>query len=635
MRDSAPPLQYGDELSVDARIRPLDFPRNPGLADYNRVLEERGVVGSAIAGAADIEVMSRNHGLPWMRWLVMPVRRHVVQVVDQLLPGAEGALLCGLLIGGRQGLPRDVQQAFTDSGIVHILAVSGMNVSIVVGVLWLLLGVLGVRGWWRFWTGALAVICYVAVAGGSAAPTRAGLMALALLLSGPVQRRATPGACLAVAGLVLLAAEPATLFDVGAQLSFAATLGIILIAGRLDEQTWQPSARQWMRWLAAPVAVSLAATLATAPLMLHHFFRVQPLAFLTSYFVAPLVGAAMPLGIAMVAVNLVSTSLAGIIANALWAVLWLILKLALVAGSLRGAMFEPGRLSWVGVALAFGVMAAALYLPRRRAWLALVILVFAGLNLLAWSSVLRGPETRVTFLDPRKGDAMLFEDTLGHRVLFDAGIDGAGVVRDFLRSRGIHSLDAVVITHPDRDHYGGLVDLGERFRIGQVLVSPFASSEPTYNRLLERLRRRGTRVVTVGQGSRLEGLGFGVEFLWPGADPGRSLESENSSSLVARVEHAGFTMLLTGDMEALELLPAASLRADLLKSPHHGSSKGNRPELYGLVQPEYVVVMGRHPTPAKLEQRLARTAVQHVNTRAEGGLVVRFVRGRPELLRYQ
>ncbi|MEO0077922.1 MAG: ComEC/Rec2 family competence protein [candidate division WOR-3 bacterium] len=640
LRDSLVRLRYGDVVEVAAPVRRLDFPRNPGLPDFNRILAERGVVGKTVVRSAGVRVVGHGRVSPWMGYVVMPVRRYIIRTIEQLMPEPEAALLAGLLLAHRQVLSEETRQAFTDSGIVHIFAVSGLHMGIVVYALLLLLGAIGVRGWWRFSIGAAVVLLYAAVAGFSAAPARAGIMALAALLSVPVQRRVSPSATLASAGLVLLLADPSTLFEVGAQLSFAATLGIVLVVPRLEKIPANTQIEQRLKhWLFAPAAVSLAATLATAPLMLHHFFRVQPLAFLTSLVAALLVSLALPLGFVVLLANLVHGWLASVFAGALWALLWLLHKLTLLMGELRWAIIEPGRLSWLGVAWAYAVMLAVFNWSRRAGRFVAALLLLAGLNVLVWTSGLRRPQTQVVFLDPRQGDATLLEDTLGRHVLIDAGIDRTRVLRDYLLSRGIHHLDAVVITHPDRDHYGGLLDLPKRCRIEKVLVLRVENADSDYARVLGLLRNQGSQIVPVGQGSRLTGCGFGIEFLWPDEHARQRFAtgqaSTNEVSLVARVEHSGFVMLLTGDRERLELLPGPSLRADLLKSPHHGSRKGNRPELYRLVQPDYVVVMGRYPTPARLETRLARTEVQYVNTRAEGGVVVRLEHGRPEFVRYQ
>jgi competence protein ComEC len=637
--DSAPVLRPGDVVTVYSRIQPLDMPRNPGVSDLNSFLAAHGFVGSASAATSDIVVLARGRGSFVLNRLVAPVRTYMLAVIHEVLPAPEGALLVGLLLGGSQGLPKDVQEAFKDAGIVHILAVSGMNVSIVVGVLWLVLSLLGVRGWWRFGAGVAGVVFYLLLVGWSAAPARAGLMACAVLLSAPTQRRLSPVASLCSAGVLLLLINPSILFDVGAQLSFAATMGIVLITGPAGQAVGHlVHVRQLNRWVLAPMIVSVAATLATAPLLLHHFSRVQPVAFVTSTVVVPLVGLAMPLGMVVLLANLVSHWLASIFAQSLWFVLSALLKLTLFMGRLDWAIWEPGRLSWAWVGWAYVLGLLALKLNRSRVRAGFAALLLAGLSVMTWQGVLKKSGNSAMFLDPKQGDAILLEDSLGRRILFDAGVNGTGVLRDYLRSRGIHQLDAAVVTHPDNDHYGGLLDLSRRFRVRRLLVPTTESQDPDYQSLLARLRAAGTEVVVVGKGARLTGSGFQVDFLWPDdATRARFLAGAartNDMSLVASVTYAGFRMLLTGDLDNSDLLAGEDLRADLLKSPHHGSLKGNQPALYERVQPDYVLVMGRYPTPAKLEPRFKGTGVNYVNTRVDGAVTLRFGEGRPVIQRF-
>ena len=639
LKDSVPGLRPGDVVRAYGRIQPLDSPRNPGVVDFNSLLAARGFIGSMSAAANSIVILARGRGPFLVTRLALPVRRYILGVINRELPGAEGGLLIGLLLGGSQGLPKEVQDAFNDAGIVHILAVSGMNVSIVVGIMWVLLSLLGVRGWWRFWIGVAGVGFYVLLVGWSAAPVRAGLMACAVLLSVPTQRRVTPIATLSVAGICLLLIDPAMLFDTGAQLSFAATMGIALAAGPAEQAVRRFVRARWLtRWVLVPMVVSVAASLATAPLLLHDFSRVQPLAFLTSTAVVPLVGLAMPLGVVMLLANLVSHWLASAFAQSLWVVLFLLLRLTMLMGRLDWAIWEPGRWSWLLVGWVYLLGLLALKLNRSRARAAFAMLLLFGLSAMAWQGVLRRPGTSVTFLDPKQGDATLLEDSVGHKVLFDAGINGTGVLRDYLRGRGIHCLDVVVVTHPDNDHYGGLLDLPDRCRIRRLLVSTTGGPDSAYQSLLKRLLAQGTEVVVVGKGTSLSGFGFDVKFIWPD-DATRAqflagMARTNDVSLVASVAYGGFRMLLTGDLDDPDLLAAETLRADLLKSPHHGSLKGNPEVLYERVKPSYVLVMGRYPTPARLEQRFAGTGVCYVNTRVDGAVALRFRSGRPLLQRF-
>ncbi|MEO0077465.1 MAG: ComEC/Rec2 family competence protein [candidate division WOR-3 bacterium] len=625
-------IRYGDIVEVKARVSPFSFPRNPGIADRNTVWRRRGFIGTATAKSGQVRVVGHGHGCPLMRLVVMPVRRHIYRAARENVPGPGGALLPALMLGDRAGLSEQLQEAFAEGGVIHVLVVSGLHVGIIISGVWLLLTVLGVRGWLGFGLTSTAAGVYVLLAGASAASVRAGLMAIAALLSIPIQRRVSHLAGLCSAGIVLLVIDPNALFDVGAQLSFAATLAIVKVLP-LHRRSWQvrQSSSFLRRWLTVPLIVSSAATLGTAPLLLHHFGLMQPLAPVTSLLVVPVVSLSLLAGMIVVAVSAVLPVLAGIMANSLALMLNWLLLIAEGLRWFRPVMWGPGAISWPAVFWLYTL--GLLGVGWRVHWARRVFVAVLGLGLvfLVWRPVLRRPETRVTFLDPGRGDATLLEDTLGRRLLIDAGIDGTDVLRDFLRMRGIYRLDAVVVSHPDRDHYGGLLDLRPDVRIGQLLVPTVKGEDTGYESLLRRLTRRGTRIALAAAGTRLHGFGYDVEFTAPSSTARglyeQGLLSSNMVSLVTRVTHGGLTMLFTGDMDSPDRLQSEPVW--LLKSPHHGSRKGNPPQLYQVLQPKFVVTMGRFPTRARIEDWLAELGAADINTRRDGGIVLRFGRSGP------
>lgn len=621
-------LRYGDVIRVQSSIRRLDYPRNPGLADMNRILSERGIVGKASPKPGEISVVSRGRGSLLMRWVVMPVRRYIVRTINRFLPEPERGLLSGLLLGGRHWLPRDVQSAFVDAGVIHILVVSGMHVGVLLGVIWLILSVLQIRGWGRFVVSAGLAAAYVAVVGWSPAPARAGLMVTMAILSEPTQRRFTPVAGLCAAGLVLLILNPLTLFDVGAQLSFAGTLGISLFVPRATRLMSRWDSNMWVRrYVLLPLAVCAAAGAGTAPLLLHHYGRVQLLGVVASALAVPLVGVIIPLGLLMVCLNLVNAVLAGLAGEVVRIGLAALLRGARFFGSLSWAVWQPGRISWLWVLWLYTL--GLLVLAWRQKWSRRVLRLslLGGLAVLFWDSALHKPRFEVAFLDPEKGDAVLIQDTLGRLVLVDAGIDRYTVVRDYLRSRGVHRIDLAVVTHPDRDHFGGLLNLDRTLRIEHLLV-PTKLGDSLYAGLLRRLEEQGTRIHVAGAGTRVEGLGYGLSVISPdlvtSALYERGLMSTNAVSLVVLVEYRGFRMLLAGDLDDPAVLAELGVQADLLKSPHHGSRKGNTRVLFEAVRPGYVVVMGRYPTPAPLEEMSIKQGIRYINTRRVGGCVMQF-----------
>ncbi|MBN2537558.1 MBL fold metallo-hydrolase, partial [candidate division WOR-3 bacterium] len=287
----------------------------------------------------------------------------------------------------------------------------------------------------------------------------------------------------------------------------------------------------------------------------------------------------------------------------------------------RWALVQSFTLSWVAVGCCYAGLAAAWNWRKPRARNRLLALLLVGLNLAVWQVALETERPGVVFLDPGSGDALVLEDGLGRRALVDAGINGTGALRDYLGARGIRRMDLAVITHPDLDHYGGLLDLPGHFRIGTLLVATLRG-DTAYRGVIGRFQGRGTRVLVGGAGTSVRLGGWTLDFIWPSAVArarfARGMISTNDLSLVALARHGGRALLLTGDLDEPRILADRSATAWLLKSPHHGSRQGNPDLLFDVVRPEVVVVMGRYPTPAGLEERLACGGLTYVNTRRDG-----------------
>lgn len=628
-KDSVNGVRYGDKLLVRANIKPFSFPRNPGLVDYNQILFRQGFVGSATVKSGAFEIISRNHGNPLITHLIMPSRRYLFNLINRSISGVEGAFLLGILLGDKSGFPKNVRQALSDSGTMHLLAVSGLHVSIVVFAFWLLLSVFRIRGWLRFGILTVTTLFYILLVGWHASAVRAGFMTWATLLSFPVQRRVTPLSSLAVAGIIILLIDPFTLFNPGTQLSFVTTAALLTIPPRFEPLFKKITIPHYPKKFLILTFVSFTATIATAPLLLHHFYRFQPLSFFSNLLLVPLTTIVLPLGLLFTLVNLLSSVFATIFAETLRLLLQLMLLVVRLLGNLRWAMVEPGKLSWLGVLYFYGLI--LLFLNGKKKWAktALRLSLLGGLTFIAWKSALTKRESQVTFLDPGRGDAALIEDHLGRKLLIDAGIDGTNVLRDFLLSRGVSRVDAAVITHPDRDHYGGLLDLEETQKINLLLVSTL-KGDSLYQTLLEHRKRSGTKIVVVTKEASISGFSYKVEILWPDATTqwlySRNLIPTNPISIVSLINENGFKLLFTGDCEYPEIVNAIALTRgiNLLKSPHHGSRKGNKKQLFDFLKPEYVVVMGRDPTPAGLETLLTTAGIKYINTRRSGGTILKL-----------
>ncbi|MBI2081880.1 MAG: DNA internalization-related competence protein ComEC/Rec2, partial [candidate division NC10 bacterium] len=496
----------GDRLEGTFLLRRPRGTLNPGGFDYRRFRQTQGIALEGWAREAQADL--RIEPLPSARVErgVAALRRRMLLRLQEAVGGEEGALLRAIVLGDRSGLSDATVTAFRDSGTYHILAISGLNVSLLAGAFLLLLRVLRVPPRASAAAAVLLVVFYAALAGGSASVVRAAVMTAAVLLALMLERQTDLFNSLGLAALLLLAVSPLSLFDAGFQLTFAATAAIAAVAER------PPLARlpRPARWLVLSLTVSAAATLGTLPILARHFQRVSLSGVLANLLIVPLSGVLTALG--MLEALVLSLHPAGL--PGLAALLRLVAATEIGTARLFAALpmatlqVYPPTLAMIGTYYGLVVALVARGLGRWRPALA-GLLAIALVGQIAWK-LWPSPASAltVTFLDVGEGDSILVETPGRGLVLVDGGgvyddrFDvGDRIVVPYVLSRWRSRLDLVVLTHPQPDHLNGLQAVLRRLPVTEVWESGIPSAAPAYRFLVETLRARGVPLRAVAAGA--------------------------------------------------------------------------------------------------------------------------------------
>jgi competence protein ComEC len=543
------------------------------------------------------------------------------------MPAREAALARGFVLGEDEGVDTRTEEDFRRAGLAHLLAVSGQNVTLLALLAMPLLGAFGIPLRERLlWVLALIAV-YVPVAGAGPSIQRAAVMGAVGVLATLGGRRSSRLYALALAALVTLAIDPGIGADVGWQLSFAAVLGILLLASPLRRAIEARLGRgTWRRALAEGVAVTVAATLATAPLIAFHFERISTTTLAANVLALPAVAPAMWLGMCGAALaqvpgvpleplNGLNALLLAYIAQVAawcaapdWAELDVRLSglglLAAYAGLVAGVL---GCWKWPRQALALGALGLACLVP-----------------LPSWSGAGTGPPSglRVEVLDVGQGDAILLRPAGAPAVLVDGGPPGEGLGRK-LEEAGVDRLGAVIATHDQSDHVGGIEELLGAIPVGRLV----------YARLGRDLRARaaaaGATPERVAAGRELRAGRLRLRVLWPppellaGSAP---MADPNRLALVIEARWRDFTMLLTADAEA-ESVPIEPGPVDVLKVAHHGSEDAGLGPLLDRIGPQLAVIsVGSdnpygHPAPRTVAT-LERHRVPTLRTDEDGTIAI-------------
>jgi competence protein ComEC len=591
-------------------------------ADYLRL---HGI-GEVLA-AKRIELTARRRG--GIAALADRVRDRAEAALERGMPGPEAALARGFVLGQDDRIDPETIDDFKRSGLAHLLAVSGQNVLLLALLAVPILAVLNLSLRTRLICVLALIAVYVPVTGAGPSIQRAGVMGAAAIVAVLAGRPRSRWYAVLLAALATLAVNPRAAGDVGWQLSFAAVAGILLWAevirgwllDRLDGRAGS-GPLSWQRAIAEGAAVTIAASLATAPLMAHHFESVSVTALPANLLALPAVAPVMWLGMLVAAAGQLPVLPVEPL-NALNALLiGYIAQVAHWMAAPDWALADIG-LSGAGVLVVCGVLVAVGWLVRavasRRAGLAPRLRRLPGVAALALVAVLglqvtgsggsgaeagggadSGRRLEVTILDVGQGDAILLEPSDGEPVLVDGGPPG-GEIEERLEDEGVERLGAAAVSHDQLDHAGGLHEVLGSVPVGS-LVYATAGRE-----LLGDARAANARPIRVAEGEAVRAGSLRLDVLWPPRsllDGGEAEHDEpNALSLVLHARWRGFSMLLTGDAEA-EAAPYDDGPVDVLKVAHHGSEDAGLERLLDRTIPRLAVIsVGEdnpygHPTPA-------------------------------------
>ncbi|PAP78641.1 DNA internalization-related competence protein ComEC/Rec2 [Rubrivirga marina] len=606
-----PVLRPGDRVRLTGRLERLPRRRNPAQFDYGAYLRRQGVGAMlTVESEADAAFLAPSRQ-PTDR-IANGVRVHIETALARHVQDAEvRALLRALLLADRSGIEAGTLDAFRETGLMHLLAVSGLHVGLVGLTLYVLLkpllGRLGVRRRRLEAARAIATLAvlavYVVVAGASVSIVRAFVMVALVIAGRALDRRSDTLNALGIAAFLLLVHRPAALFDVGFQLSFGAVFALVtltpLLTSAVPERVRQSKSGTFV---VGSIVTSVAATIGTAPALLYHFGRLPIGGLVLNVVAIPLTAATLGAGLGCALTAWVPPLAAtfGALATATGG---LLLGTTEAGADTLGGIAYDGFLDSASVLIALLLGIAIMALWRRP--VARTRLALAALGCLAigtWTGFATGdgrPALDAVFLDVGQGDATLLSTPGGRHVLIDAGLkspyvdEGKRTILPHLERFGIARLDALVLTHADADHVGGARSVLEHAEVGRLIVNGQDGTTDLWTSVLHVADSLGVPVQAVKAGDTLA-VDPAIRLRVLG--PGGPMDSPNDASVVLLAEYGATRWLLTGDAEvageaALVRRFGEHLEVDVVKVGHHGSRTSSTPALVRAArQPEFAVV---------------------------------------------
>ncbi len=618
---------YGDQLQV------LGEPTTPFESEdfsYKDYLARQGI-HSIVRIYGGVKILARDQGNPFFAALYA-FRDRALAAVYAILPDPSASLLAGILLGVDSGIPRDVADAFSATNTAHIIAISGFNVSIIAGILAALARrVVGERR--ATVVVILGLIAYTLLVGASASVVRAAIMGSLSVIALHYHRQNDTLNALAASALLMLALDPFTLYDLGFQLSFLATLGLILYVTPLTAAfencfarfTSSERARQIVGVLSDSFIVTFAAQIATTPLIVFAFHRLSLVGLLTNLIVLPAQPAVMIWGGIATILGMIVQPIGQVIAWIAWAFLEFTIVVVQATASLPFGSFQVGRFDMPILAayylLLFGLTRVGWQTIRARVALrpALALGVALVIGMWVWNLALATPDgkSHVLFLD---GGTTIVQSPRGARVVIDGGAQPSAVLSALGQRMPFwdRAIDLLVLTDAGDDHLAALVPVLDRYDVRQI-VQVNAPAKPTaaYLKWRDLIASKRAPSSPAQSGLRVA------------LDREVALEivsaREETSSAVARLRAGGLAFLFaesaSADDQAALLKSGDDMAGIVLIAPRKISD-----DFVDAVNPQFAILFGgrtaRDKPSADLLAALARATILQTSERGTIEMIV-------------
>jgi competence protein ComEC len=568
--------RYGDRVRLEGQLR---TPADGEDFSFRTYLAHQGIYSSLTcyyctdckeSELKDCAVLlERDQGSALVR-LIYSLRANALAVIYRLFPDPEASLLAGILIGVETGIPQDVMDAFRTTGTSHIIAISGFNFAIIAGLFVIIFGRL--LGRWRSLPAAwIGIALYAVLAGASAGVVRAAVMGSLCVFALRMGRRSAALNTLAFVAGIMAVFDPHVLWDVGFQLSFMATLGLLLYAEPLSLWFISLSSR-WLslesaRRLAEPVGefllFTLAAQLTTLPLILYYFHQLSLVSLLANPLVLPAQPPLMVLGGLAVIAGLIAYPLGRLLALLTWPWIAYSIRIVELLARAPGASLTIAPVSiWLVFGFYLVLFAITLSWSRLKEWIGRITkersnslgwALIAGLSLLViviWQHVFSLPDGRLhlTVLDVGNGDALLIQTPEGRSLLVDGG-PAPNRLSSALGRRlpvGEREIDFLVVAASAEPQTGGLPRVLDRFRVNKVLWSGPEAGSYSARELQKRLIQAQIPIFQAQTGQALDlGKGAQLEVL---------AQTQRGAVLLLRWDRFRVLMPIGLDFESMDTL---------------------------------------------------------------------------------
>lgn len=589
-------LHIGNQVQVEGICACFATAENPGSFDAKSYYSANGIA-FAVRKAS---ILKRDDRINWGTELLHRIRCFCRQMIVRAAPENTAAILCAMILGEKGDLPSDIKALFQNGGIIHILAISGLHISILGMGLYNLLRKLGRSFLGASFLSGMLMVAFGTMTGFAPSAKRAVIMFVIYLGAQVTGRTYDMPNALMTAAILILFENPMLITQAGFLLSFFAVLGV------LTADVWNYN---WMK--KTGLSVSISTWLFTLPLVAWFYYRVPVYGIFLNLVVIPFMTPVMLSGLAGMAAGIFSVNAGRFCMAPAHYILEGIQKICGILEVLPGGTWTIGRPLPIQIIIYYLFLLSFCLFFRKKRKIDLIQKAFGIILIISVISIKKPQDWTMTFLNVGQGDGICIRTVQDDVWLVDGGsLDRQSLAQytlePYLESKGICKIDGWIVSHFDQDHVSGLLEILENYQcdlagknksgitIEQIILPDMQRKEEgTIQEQIKSLaRKNGILIKEVSTGMIFQKGKTSICVLAPQKDV--LYEDQNQGSMVVEVRYQNFRALLTGDVEkegeAVLTKQPILHKIDLLKVAHHGSKNGSCEEFLQKVQPEAAVI---------------------------------------------
>ena len=593
-------LEYGDLIEIKGEYSAPEVARNYKGFDYSQYLKTLNIYGTI--KVEESKIINKNQLSPILI-SINNIKEKMIDNANRNMPKRTANLLLGILIGERDNIQEDIIESFRTANLSHILAVSGAHTSyIILGITYLISKSKTPKRIGYIIT-IINLLIFIIITGASYSVVRACIMAIVVIGAKICYRKENFFTSICISLIIILIQNPFAINDIGLKLSFMGTAGIVIFNKSITNFFIKLKIKQK---IAEALSVTFSAQLMIMPITILNFNTISLTFFISNILASPLLGIIIIFGF----ISIFISSILNPISKVLFLILHIFLELLILVSKVTEKI--PGSSILVKTPnILFAIVYYILILffnyffvikqnPTRRFHkkniknaFKVIAVVFLIMLLLTRIVRIINPTLKIYFIDVGQGDSTLIVTPKNKKILIDGGEGKTNVLFQYLLDRRINKIDYIIISHFDSDHCNGLIEIIEKMRVENIVMSKQSKESEEYKKILEIIKQKNIKVSSVKAEDKII---IEKNLYTKILNPAEKFEFQdlNNNAIVAKLVYKDFSMLFTGDIEKAEENLAKKykneLKSTILKVAHHGSKTSTSEEFLKYVEPQIALI---------------------------------------------